>query len=82
MILKPSYIVFLQGPTKEITPGMMFQYVLQGVTKYTGNKKFTAISFGGYYRTMDAVILAAKFEYNNCSLGFSYDVNLSKLKTL
>jgi type IX secretion system PorP/SprF family membrane protein len=79
LVLKPSYIVFLQGPTKEITPGMMMQYVLQGVTKYTGNKKFTAISIGGYYRALDAAIVAAKFEYDNCALGVSYDINLSKL---
>lgn len=80
--LKPSYIVFIQGPAKEITPGMMFQYTFQDVTKYTNNKKFTAVSFGGYYRTQDAFIAAAKIEYNGYAIGFSYDINLSQLRTV
>ncbi len=79
VILKPSYIVFVQGPTKEITPGLSAQYVLQGVTKYTGNKKFTALSIGGYYRALDAFIAVVKFDYDNSSIGVSYDINFSKL---
>lgn len=82
IVLKPSYIIFLQGPTKEITPGILFQYLLQGASKYTAIKKFTAISIGGYYRAKDAVIAVVKFEYNSCAIGFSYDINLSKLKTV
>ena len=82
LVLKPSYIVFVQGPTKEITPGLSCQYILQGSSKYTGVKKFTAISIGGYYRAMDAAIAVVKIEYNSCAIGFSYDINLSKLKTV
>ncbi|OFY85902.1 MAG: hypothetical protein A3F72_08190 [Bacteroidetes bacterium RIFCSPLOWO2_12_FULL_35_15] len=82
LILKPSYIIFLQGATKEITPGMTFQYVLQEGSKYTGNKKPAAFSLGTYYRAKDAFIARAKFEYSNYALGFSYDINLSKLKTV
>lgn len=82
LVLKPSYIIFIQGPTKEITPGMTFQYILQNASKYTANKKFSAFSFGGYYRVQDAFIALAKFEINGYALGFSYDINLSKLKTV
>jgi type IX secretion system PorP/SprF family membrane protein len=82
IVLKPSYVVFLQGPTKEITPGLTAQYILQGDSKYTGIKKFMAISLGGYYRASDAAIALIKFEYNSCAIGFSYDINLSKLKTV
>ena len=82
LILKPSYIVLLQGPSKEVTPGMMFQYILQESSKYTGNKKPAAISLGGYYRIGDAFIAVVKFEYANYEIGFSYDVNLSQLKTV
>ncbi len=82
LVLKPSYIVFIQGPTKEITPGLSCQYILQGSSKYTGIKKFTAISIGGYYRAMDAAIAVVKLEYNSCVVGFSYDINLSKLKAV
>lgn len=82
LVLKPSYIVLLQGATKEITPGMTFQYILQEGSKYTKNKKPSAFSLGGYYRVEDAFIGVAKFEYSNYAIGFSYDVNLSKLKTV
>lgn len=82
IVLKPSYVVFLQGPTKEITPGLTAQYILQGDSKYTGIKKFMAISIGGYYRAKDAAIALVKFEYNSCAIGFSYDINLSQLKTV
>ena len=76
------YIIFLQGPAKEITPGMTFQYVLQSASKYTGNKKFTAFSIGGYYRTRDAFIALAKFDISTYAIGFSYDMNMSKLRTV
>ncbi|MBL7893608.1 MAG: PorP/SprF family type IX secretion system membrane protein [Bacteroidia bacterium] len=82
LILKPSYIVFVQGGTKEITPGITMQYVLQEGSKYTKNKNPAAFSLGGYYRTMDAFIATAKFEFSNYAIGFSYDVNLSKLRTI
>lgn len=82
LVLKPSYIVFVQGSNKEITPGMMFQYILQESSKYTGNKKPAAFSIGGYYRVGDAFIAVAKFEYANYEIGFSYDVNLSQLRTI
>lgn len=82
LVLKPSYIVFIQGGTKEITPGLTFQYILQEGSKYTGNKKPAAFSIGGYYRMKDAFIAVAKFEYSNYAIGLSYDINLSKLKTV
>ncbi len=82
LVLKPSYIIFIQGPAKEITPGMMFQYILQDPSKYTGNKKPAAFAIGAYYRLQDALIPVVKFEYANYEIGFSYDVNLSQLKTV
>lgn len=82
IVLKPSYVVFLQGPNKEITPGLMVQYVLGERSKYTRIKKFTAFSIGGYYRLQDAVIAVAKFEFAGYAIGLSYDINLSRLKTV
>ena len=82
LVLKPSYIIFIQGPNKEITPGLAFQYILGEKSKYTHLKKFTAISLGCYYRLKDAVIATAKFEYGGYAIGLSYDINLSKLKTV
>ena len=82
LVLKPSYMIFIQGPTKEITPGLAFQYILQEGSKYTGTKKPVALTLGGYYRVLDAFIAVAKFEYSNYAIGLSYDVNLSRLKTV
>jgi type IX secretion system PorP/SprF family membrane protein len=82
VVLKPSYIIFKQGATQEITPGLTCQYILQEGSKYTGNKKPAAFSIGGYYRLKDAAIALVRFEYSNYSIGFSYDINLSKLKTV
>lgn len=82
VVLKPSYIAFFQGPSKEITPGMTVQYVLGERSKYTRIKKFTAFSIGGYYRMKDALIAVAKFEWAGYSVGFSYDINLSQLRTV
>lgn len=82
VVLKPSYIVFKQGPSTEITPGMQVQYVLGERSKYTRIKKFTAFTIGAYYRAKDAVIALAKLEFAGYSVGLSYDVNLSKLRTV
>lgn len=80
LVLKPSYIVFIQGANKEVTPGLTFQYVIQESSVYTGNKKPCAFSVGGFYRMKDAFIAVAKFEYSNYAIGLSYDVNVSQLK--
>lgn len=82
LVLKPSYIIFMQGGVTEVTPGLSFQYILQEGSKYTGHKKPSAFSIGGYYRVKDAVLAVAKFEFANYAIGFSYDINLSKLKTV
>jgi type IX secretion system PorP/SprF family membrane protein len=82
VILKPSYIFFRQGATQEITPGLTIMYVLHEGSVYTGNKKPAAVSLGGYYRIKDAAIAMVKFEYANYSIGFSYDINMSELKTV
>lgn len=37
------------------------------------------ISFGGYYRAIDAFIVMAKCRFNNFNAGISYDINLSRL---
>jgi type IX secretion system PorP/SprF family membrane protein len=40
------------------------------------------IHFGGYLRMKDAFIPFLKFDYNPFSIGFSYDANISQLKTV
>jgi len=79
--LEPSYLVMIQAGHHEVTAGMMIKYIMQDASKYTGRKKPAAFSLGGYYRYTDAFIVATRYEFSNYSIGMSYDVNLSDLKT-
>lgn len=77
--IAPSWLVQLQGPSKEITAGTMFKYYIKDDSKYTGFLKRSSVGLGAYYRTGDAVITSLLIETGRFALGFSYDVNTSKL---
>jgi len=79
LALKPKLLVFIQGPTREISIGNMFRYTIQEKSKYTGLFNGMAIAFGGYYRLGDAFAPSVEFEVAHFALGVSYDVNTSKL---
>jgi type IX secretion system PorP/SprF family membrane protein len=80
MILEPAFLFMMQGGHREINAGMMFKFLLQDASKYTGRKKPSAFSAGGYLRFGDALVINTRYEYSGFSLGLSYDVNLSNLK--
>ncbi len=82
MIISPGIMFSVQGPSKEIIAGSMFKYVLSESSKYTGNKKGSAIGIGLDYRVGDAAIGTLMYEFANYSVGVSYDVNVSQLKTV
>jgi len=44
-------------------------------------KPLYVLHFGGYLRVKDAFIPFLKFDYHPFSIGFSYDANISQLKT-
>ncbi|MBX2923664.1 MAG: PorP/SprF family type IX secretion system membrane protein [Chitinophagaceae bacterium] len=76
-----AYITFhgdisVQGPFKEYIAGVMYSRKLgdMEVPDYT-------LHFGGYLRWGDAIIPVVKLDYNPFSLGFSYDMNVSQLRT-
>ncbi len=81
IVLEPSYIVMLQGGHHEINAGLLFKYVMQEASHYTGRKKPAAFVLGGYYRFGDAAVIATGYEFSNYRIGISYDVNLSDLNT-
>ncbi|HET6991980.1 MAG TPA: PorP/SprF family type IX secretion system membrane protein, partial [Bacteroidia bacterium] len=81
LILEPSYLVMIQGGHHEINAGMLFKYIMQDASVYTGRKKPGAFILGGYYRLGDAAVIATGYEYSGFRIGMSYDVNLSDLKT-
>lgn len=79
LILEPSYFVAIQGGHHEITPGVMFKYVLGQSSMYTGAKKSSAFSLGAFFRVGDAIVPMVRYEFTNWSIGTSYDINISGL---
>lgn len=77
----PSFMYARQGSQQELIAGTMFRYRLKEDSKYTGFVKGSAISFGGYYRSRDAIILAMQLEISSYAIGISYDINTSALNT-
>ena len=79
--LMPTLMILQQGASQEINIGAAMKYNLGMDSKYTGINVSSNITFGGYYRVKDAVIGYMKYDYKDYfSIGFSYDINLSKLR--
>lgn len=79
--LMPSFVFMKQGPSQDITAGFMFKYIIKEQTMYTDIRKASAIAFGAFFRTGDAVAPALLFQWDKYALGFCYDLNISPLKT-
>lgn len=79
--IAPSWITQFQGSSKEINAGMMIKYYIKDNSKYTGFLKQSSIGLGAYYRTGDAVVSSLLIETGRFAIGFSYDINTSKLAT-
>ncbi len=79
--LMPGILFSKQGPNREFLIGTLFRYMLKEDSKYTGYVKGATIAAGGYYRNKDAFVVAGIFEFSSYSIGVSYDINVSKLKT-
>lgn len=82
MGIAPSWLIQMQGASKEITAGTMLKYYIKDNSKYTGFLKRSSVGIGAYYRTGDAVITSLLIETGRFAVGLSYDVNLSKLTTV
>jgi type IX secretion system PorP/SprF family membrane protein len=68
---------FMQGGSRQIQGGLLLNHALGSNDE---NQKI-GISGGLFYRWKDAFIPVVKLDYNKISIGISYDVNSSKLKT-
>lgn len=77
----PSLLFLRQGPLTEINVGGLARYTLREESRHTGFLKEVALYLGSYYRFGDALIPTVIFEMSSYSVGFSYDVNTSALKT-
>lgn len=83
--LTPNVVILRQGPSTEINFGTAAKFRIS-----KRRATYQSFSLGPWLRlsntydrtaVVDALILASKFDYNNFTLGFSYDVNVSTLST-
>lgn len=77
----PGLLFSKQGKMNEILFGGLLKYALKDQSKYTGFVKASAFSLGAHYRNNDAVIVSGLFEMDKYAIGFSYDLNVSGLKS-
>ncbi|MBL4593193.1 MAG: PorP/SprF family type IX secretion system membrane protein [Flavobacteriales bacterium] len=78
----PSMFYAIQGPYREITPGLLFKIRMGNSTKYSGLFKQGAVYFGAHYRVKDAIIPQVYLEFSDYMLGISYDYNNSALSSV
>ncbi|MCP3929032.1 MAG: type IX secretion system membrane protein PorP/SprF [Bacteroidetes bacterium] len=80
----PGVIAMKQGPSFQLNTGTSLKFLLGG-----SRDTYQAFQIGVWGRIAnqietgvlnDAIILSTRFDYDNFSLGFSYDVNVSDLK--
>ena len=69
---------FFSGGHQQLMAGFFYTY---DVEQYSDETDKTAISFGSLYRWNDAFIPVMRLDHHQFSIGLSYDVNVSKLKT-
>lgn len=85
--LVPGVIMMNQGPSFQVNAGMAMKFLLNNSRNVTERQSFQA---GLWWRVAnrldngvlnDAAILTTRFDFNNFTLGFSYDINISELRT-
>ncbi|MBN9296186.1 MAG: PorP/SprF family type IX secretion system membrane protein [Filimonas sp.] len=69
---------FIQGGNRQFLGGLL--YGMDLAQNYDDEKAFS-LYLGGLFRWNDAIIPVVKMDFYDLSVGISYDVNLSKLKT-
>lgn len=75
----PELAFIQQGPQRQIMVGNVFRYLISEGSHLTGFVKSSAVSLGLNYRVQDALITSVMVDYANFSVGFSYDITMSKL---
>lgn len=75
--LLPGLLYVKQGKSTELFLGTMVRYALNEKI----NSKGTAVALGAHYRNKDALVPVLMLEVAQFSIGFSYDANVSQLKT-
>jgi type IX secretion system PorP/SprF family membrane protein len=77
--INPSLLLQVQSKLFEATIGSHVKYYYGLNSKYTGLNQKSFVEVGAHYRIKDALIFSMGINKDNFLLGFSYDVNFSKL---
>lgn len=83
--LVPGVIIMTQGPSFQVNAGTSLKFLLNG-GRYSSNQAFQVGLWSRVSNRVesgvlnDALIASTRFDYDNFSLGFSYDLNVSPLK--
>ena len=81
--LIPGVVTFFQGPSFQVNAGNSFKFLLGNSRRY-----HQAFQLGAWARVanklesgklVDAFILSTRFDYEQFTIGFSYDINTSSL---
>jgi type IX secretion system PorP/SprF family membrane protein len=81
--LVPGVVTFFQGPSFQLNAGNSFKFLLGNSRRY-----YQAFQIGTWARIsnkladgklMDAFIVSTRFDYEQFTIGFSYDLNTSNL---
>jgi type IX secretion system PorP/SprF family membrane protein len=76
--LRPAVLYQYQAAASEIIAGNEFHYMLSNMpSNFSGYA--TAVFLGGWYRTGDAFMVTAGFEFKGIRVGVGYDYNNSSL---
>lgn len=76
--VSPLIVYQLQGPNSELLAGLYGKYFF---AKQQG-KSGGSVALGSIYRNKDAITTNIVLEYDSYTIGFSYDINISQLKTI
>lgn len=81
--LDPAIYYHNQGPANELLLGSYVKYTFVEHSQMTDFVNEVTGSLGLFYRNLDALIIAARFDWHGLGVGISYDFNLfnSLIKT-
>lgn len=74
--IMPNFLVLVQKTAYEFNVGCNFKTMLGNDSKHSDMALHAGVQYRGL---MDAVIINTRFDIKGVSLGFSYDINVSKL---
>ncbi len=77
----PSFLYQRQSNASELLIGSRVRYMIGNASKVTNFKSASAVSMGCYLRYKDAIVTLFQYEIKNYLVGFSYDINVSKLRS-